>query len=106
MSGQTGLFDDPCPLPVRHTDPPSSHEAIRKLEDSGRAQAQRATVLAMVKKRPGCTSMELAKEFKEDRVMVARRLSDLRDRFRAVRNGEKRFCEVSRIKGTLTWWAA
>lgn len=84
--------------------PETSRLAAIGTEKSGRAPTHRAMLLRAVAVNPGRTSAELAVLCSLDRHEAARRLPELRDAFRAIRNGEPRECSV---RGTrqMTWWA-
>lgn len=100
------LFD--VPAQARHDDPASSHEAARKVTKSGTAAERRRTLLKAVREFPGETSAELAQRLNRDdldRVEVARRLPDMRDRLKIVCNGRRRKCRVTGNHHSLTWIA-
>lgn len=88
-------------LPVRNTDPDTSHEAARELVESGTQAHQHALVAAAVRAHPGLTSRELACSAGLDRHMVARRLPELEAEGLAV-HGAPRICSMSR-KRCQTW---
>lgn len=64
---------------ARATDPQTSHEAAEAIKASGELGRQQAAVLALVRRFPGRTSIELAalSERRFDRYQVARRLPEL-----------------------------
>lgn len=97
------LFD--VDAQARHDDPESSHEAARKVTASGKASDRRRMLLNSVREFPGETSAELAQRLNMDRVEVARRLPDMRDRLQLVSNGRKRRCRVTGADHSLTWLA-
>ncbi len=63
---------------ARRSDHDSSHAAADRLEASGAAASQRAKALELVRRFPGMSSLQLARLGKVDRVMLARRLPELR----------------------------
>jgi len=109
MRSQT-LFDNPtpanglqCVANARRSDPGTSHEAARKIESSGRADAHRRVCLNWVRQHPGRTSAEIAQSVGLDRHQAARRLPDLR-RSGKVRSDEpRRICTVTGGR-SMTWW--
>jgi hypothetical protein len=90
---------------ARSTDPESSHEAARVMNESGKARAHREMAIDMVWKYPGNTSRELAGlpdcPGELDRYELARRLPEAECEGQ-VKKGPKRKCKVA---GTLavTW---
>lgn len=86
---------------ARATDPATSHIAAEEIEVSGKASTQRRACLVMVRREPGLTSAEIAKELGWERHVPARRLPELRESG-LVKNGITRKCSVM---GTLmmTW---
>lgn len=99
------LFDNPVTHPIaRKSDPVSSKEAAHKLTDSGKRQTQCNTILALVKRYPGRTSLELAElTFEFDRYIFARRLADL-EHMGLVRKASVRTCKESGNRA-VTWEA-
>lgn len=87
---------------ARRSDPEGSHEAARRVTDSGTRASQQRAVLSCVQRSPGRTSRELAKAYGLDRYMVGRRLPELRE-VGKVRNDEKRECRISGVT-CETWW--
>lgn len=88
---------------ARNTDPDSSHEAARLLEESGRLGTQMARVFHALRLMPGATSAELAHHSTVfDRYVAARRLSDL-EVHGLVRKGNLRRCNASG-RLAVTWW--
>ncbi len=85
------------------SDPPSSDVAAERLEKSGRRKTQKARVLEALRKRPGCTSAELAYGSGLDRVMVARRLPDLAFDGKAIQ-GDEKLCTITR-QMCVSWTA-
>lgn len=83
---------------ARKTDPLSSH--LASLDNSNRRQDQIETVVSMVKRNPGRTSMEMASSG-HCRYMVARRLSDAVIKGLVVK-GPQRTCTISN-RLSLTW---
>jgi hypothetical protein len=108
MSYQSS-FDFIPPLAVglsaaiaRRSDPESSHRAGGEITVSGRREGQLLGVLALVRKYPGSTSLELAyKSFSLDRYVVARRLPEL-EKAGLVSRGPLKQCGISK-KLALTW---
>lgn len=94
---------------VRRTDPETSHEAARHVEQSGQAAAHAALVLNAVRTWPGRTSAELAENirvaWKVDwpnvRHEVARRLPELVSAGH-VRRSTPRKCEATGRR-SMTW---
>lgn len=94
------------PPATARTDPATSAEAEARHTASGARQAHCNRVLALVRNRPGSTSVELwqAQAWQPgclDRHEVSRRLADLRHKGQ-VRQGDAREC---RVNGTrmVTW---
>ena len=83
-------------------DPETSHLAADAVTKSGARQAQIVRVVAMVQETNGLTSRELAHHHKEDRYMVARRMSEA-ETAREVEKGPVRICEYGKCKA-VTWW--
>lgn len=90
-----------CPpmAKARASDPDTSHEAAKEVEDSGKASAQRSRCLALVRKSPGMTAGEIQARLG---FLAHKRLPELRDLY-LVRNGEARKCTVSGTR-RITWW--
>lgn len=88
---------------ARKTDPRTSHEAAREAEASGRAATHRAICLEEVKKNPGRTAAEIAKETGLERHVPSRRLPELREAG-LVKNVEIRVCRVTG-RNSMTWYA-
>lgn len=104
------LFDLIPPAPfvearAAAADPATSHESADRMTRSGRAAANAAAVLALVRAHPGLTSRELSElpgcPAGIDRHEVARRTSDL-ERAGRVRKGPARACRGSGTKA-VTW---
>ncbi len=91
---QLGLFGG-SPM-ARATDHDSSHAAADRMEESGKAQAQRDQVLALVKRWPGMTSGQLARLGGIDRYIPGRRLSELRT--------EGKVTAMKPAGKEITWW--
>ncbi len=85
---------------ARASDPITSHEAAARNEP--RRPNQIVQVAQLVRENPGHTSAELAYLCDRDRYMVARRLSDARDK-NLVFPGTKKTCEINR-GAAVTWW--
>ncbi len=112
---QQSLFElDPyggsAPI-ARATDPESSHEAAAQHTASGARQRHAEIVLALVRRMPGSTFVELfsgatdeEKVILGNEVEVMRRLNDLGKSF-AIKRGPSRECTVKHTKMT-TWWPA
>ena len=69
---------------------------------TGALETQCEAVLFWLRKHPGLTSAELAKESKLDRHLVARRLPNLLEQG-AARKGTPRMCGVG-VGRAVTWW--
>lgn len=110
---QQSLFEmDPyggsAPI-VRATDPESSHEAAARHTASGARQRHAEIALALVRRMPGSTCIELFETTATNEeqkalgssVELMRRLGDLRAS-KVIGNGEQRLCKR---KGTkmITW---
>jgi hypothetical protein len=76
LDTQLGLFTA-HPM-ARLTDHDSSHAAADRMQESGCARAQRDLVLALVRRYPGSTSLQLAELGRIDRYIPGRRLSELK----------------------------
>jgi len=87
---------------AKSRDPETSHLAAEVITKSGARQAQIVRVVAMVHKTNGMTSRELADHHKEDRYMVARRLSEA-ETAQEVEKGQPRTCAIGNCKA-VTWW--
>ena len=97
------IFDMDAEPRARHTDPPTSHEAARKVARSGRADAHKAMVMRIVQLHPGLTYREIAGALEwTDHVEVMRRLNDL-ERAARVRKGAARECSTNGNR-MATWW--
>lgn len=91
---------------ARRTDPATSHDAAREVEQSGTAGTQRQACRDEVYQKKGRTSAEIAEESGMDRYAVARRLGEMRnDEDPPVWAPEDR-ARKCRIMGrrALTWW--
>jgi predicted HTH transcriptional regulator len=82
----------------RRNDPASSRRAAEQLQKSGAADSQRQICFELVKKFPGRSSKELAQLSGLDRHMIAKRLPELRDKFKTVR-------VTQTGKEDQKWWA-
>ena len=87
---------------ARNTDPDSSHLVANWLDAEGISFKQCEKVLMALKNFEGTTSAELAKRSKFDRHLVARRLSDLKNK-NLVYQGESKKCSVNN-RSSVTWW--
>lgn len=87
---------------ARTTDDVTSHEAAARMVASGLLNKQCREVLAALRKYPGRTSAELARDSGLERYKVARRLPDLRDQGFA-RKGGSRKCTHGQYRA-VTWW--
>lgn len=88
---------------ARRTDPQSSHSAAEEVTRSGKREGQVLAVLALVRKYPGSTSLELAKHSVGlDRYVTARRLPEL-EKQGLVRKGDERPCTING-RSMVTWW--
>jgi predicted ArsR family transcriptional regulator len=95
--------------PVENKMPALSHRdnipsliAARRVEHSGAGKTQRAAILAMVRRMPGMTSREIAKETGIESHRVSSRLVELREDV-LVQNDEMRVCQVAG-QHMKTWW--
>lgn len=86
---------------ARSTDPETSHEAARRVTESGVRQGHAERVLAAVRAHPGMTSRELAGPTGLERHEVARRLADLANAG-LVEQQDARPCSVGRGRA-VTW---
>jgi len=110
MTKQTFLFDVDAEAPAHHEDtalthrgdPQTSHEAARKLMESGKLTGQRKAVLEALQKCDGLTHAELGALMGVHWLTPARRLPEL-ERMGLVRKGEPRVCHVKQSK-CCTWW--
>jgi len=92
-------------LRARRTDPPSSHLAAEEVEQTGKAETQKAQVLKALQSVAGSlTSLEIAQLFNLSRYDVARRLPEL-ERDGKVLRGKARTCSVGN-RQAVTWEAA
>ena len=89
---------------ARSSDPRSSYDAAQEVETSGVASDQRDLCLAAVRKQPGQTAAEIARETGLERHAPSRRLPELRE-FGLVENGDLRPCLATGRK-SLTWFPA
>jgi hypothetical protein len=82
-------FKNEAPI-ARRSDPVGSHKAAAALNNSGRRNTQKETVLQALRQHPDKTSAELHELSGElDRVTFARRLPDLETDGYAARSGER-----------------
>lgn len=88
---------------ARRTDPGTSHEAARSVEESGAASDQRARCLLAVRAHPGSTAAEIAAILGMERHAPSRRLPELRAAG-LVKNGPARICRVVG-RSSVTWEA-
>ena len=94
------------PSPIsRRSDPETSKEAAREMNESGRREGQALAVLALVRRWPRSTAPELA-SFSNgslDRYQVSRRLADLEHVGKVIKRNSRK-CS---IRGTEmhTWEA-
>jgi hypothetical protein len=97
-------IDQALAVPVaRRSDPEPSHSAAREMTSSGRREGQLQGVLALVRKYPLSTSLELASRSQFDRYVIARRLPEL-ERAHLVTKRSVRQCTVGNRPAT-TWEA-
>jgi len=90
---------------ARASDPQTSHEAADRALASGAVYGQRAAVLGAVKRRPGATAGELARDLGHaTNHVTCRRLPELRARG-LVRRGDPRKCRVTGFR-CATWEAS
>lgn len=84
-------------------DPSTSREAAAKITHSGKREGQQLAALALVRKYPGCTSLELARKGGTmDRYVLARRLPEI-ERGGLVYQSTPKVCGISGHKA-VTWW--
>lgn len=88
--------------PARTTDPSTSHEAANYIAVTGIQGDQQAAAASAVRRLPGLTSLELAKETGICRYVLARRLPELAE-VGSVWRGPKKPCHVSG-RSACTWW--
>jgi hypothetical protein len=87
---------------ARSTDPNSSHDAERHINQSGVRARQQNMAAQAVKIYAGMTSLEIAEKATLCRYMLARRLPECETAGQVYR-GQERRCRVSgRMAGT--WW--
>lgn len=81
MTEQLGIFGPGAPVfpRARKTDAVGSHDAAAAIERCGQARSDAQRILAAVRRWPGCTSMELARNARIERYTVAGRLPELAD---------------------------
>ena len=84
-------------------DPETSRESAEKITASGKREGQLQGVLALVKRYPLSTSLELASHSSFDRYVIARRLPELASAHLVVRRSPRE-CLVSGNK-SVTWEA-
>lgn len=87
---------------ARNTDPHESHIAAEHMNRLGITAHQSRQVLAAVRQWPGSTSAELAQRMGAERVMPARRLSELAEDGHVVK-GRSRTCSVNGSTAA-TWY--
>lgn len=102
MISQQSLFNDPPPI-ARRSDPETSHLAAGEVTASGRREGQLLGVLALVRKYPLSTSLELAQKSTFDRYVTARRLPELEHSGLVVKRAA-RLCTVGN-RLAVTWEA-
>lgn len=89
--------------PVRASDPETSHQAARRLTESGALVGRRREVWQALHDRPGATAGELAEALGWERGEVSKRLPEL-ERMNSATRGPAREC---RVKGsTMATWTA
>ena len=76
--------------PARSTDPSTSHEAANYIAATGIQGDQQAAAASAVRRLPGLTSLELAKETGICRYVLARRLPELAEVGSVWRGGRGR----------------
>ncbi len=86
----------------RTTDPETSHEAERHMNDSGKRASHCQLVARWVELMPGSTAGELGELTGLGHHETQRRLSDLHNRGR-VRRGERRQCNIN-LTQMMTWY--
>jgi hypothetical protein len=110
MTGVQGDLFARAHARARRFDPLSSHEAARRVENSGKAGAQRIVAGAAILANPGCTAAEIARRISKDALeeqanyrMLGRRLPELRENGLARNGVALAKCSVTG-KSALTWW--
>jgi hypothetical protein len=88
---------------ARKSDPKPSHLAAGGITRSGRREGQCLAVLALVRKYPCSTSLELASNSNLDRYVIARRLPEL-EKAGYIARRNVRECSVGKRPAT-TWQA-
>ena len=88
---------------ARSSDPQSSKAAADAITASGKREGQLQGVLALVRKHPNSTSLELSHHSQYDRYTVARRLPEL-EAACLVCKGDARVCSVGG-RLAVTWRA-
>ena len=84
-------------------DPETSHSAGREITASGKRHGQLLGVLALVKRYPRLTSLELSRKSTFDRFITARRLPELASAGLVIRGAARR-CTVGN-RASVTWEA-
>jgi len=89
---------------ARWTDPETSKLSAEAVVKSGQFAAHRAIAADLVRRHPGCTSLELSQfgDSPLDRYQIARILRTVA-RSGLIREGRIRECRVGR-RPALTWW--
>ena len=84
-------------------DPGTSQAAGESVTGSGKREGQQMAALALVKRYPGCTSLELARKGGTlDRYVLARRLPEI-EKGGLVYQSTPKVCGISGYKA-VTWW--
>lgn len=90
---------------ARRTDPATSHAAARAVERKGKAHSQREACLEAVRQHPGKTAYEIAAILGIEGIVPGKRLPELRDQAKLIKDGPARICAVRKSKA-MTWWMA
>lgn len=100
-AGMRGALNSPI---AANADPDTSKLAAEQITESGKREGQCLGVLALVRKYPDCTALELSVKGRTyDRNVIGRRLSEL-EHGKLIRKSGTKACEVSGKKAT-TWRA-
>lgn len=103
---------------ARNTDPETSHKAVEAILESGLRATNQQKVLEAVRRLPGLTYVELAKQCGLEKHEVMKRLNDLKggivmlksgsiERPRLVVKGEARsYFDGRQTRSCVTWWPA
>ena len=96
--GVSGVAHPPI---ARNTDPTTSRVGAAEVEASGRRQTHASACLAVIRRHPGKTAIELGVLTGLGHVRAQRRISDLFNRGLVIQ-GEPRRSSSGRL--AVTWW--